>query len=69
MEKPSVEHISDNSDHAPSNEKIGVEEGALETLPRSQLPPDPDAHLSEAERAAIVSPIGLPTAYTPLLCR
>ena len=55
MEKIVVDHNSDSSDHSPSHEKIPVEQGNFENLGRSELPPDPDAHLSEAERAAIVS--------------
>ena len=55
MEKPTVDHGSDSSNHSPANEKMAAEEGALEALGLHQLPPDPDAHLSEAERAAIVS--------------
>jgi hypothetical protein len=32
----------------------GVEEGQFETLGHGELPPDPDAGLSEAEKKAIV---------------
>ena len=57
MEKLRVDHASDSSNHSPSNEKIAtVEEGGFESLGRHELPPDPDAHLSEAEKAAIVGP-------------
>lgn len=72
MEKRTLDHASDDSDHSPSNQKIAVEAGAFETLGRSELPPDPDAHLSEAEKAAIVSSICLsPSQNTddPLLTR
>lgn len=52
-----VQHDSD-SGHSPiDNEKhIGVKPGEFETLDRGELPPDPDSHLSEEERAAIVHP-------------
>ncbi|KAI9809382.1 MAG: hypothetical protein M1827_006894 [Pycnora praestabilis] len=51
-----MERDSNSSGHSPSyNEKknIDVEPGQFETLDRYHLPPDPDAHLSEAERASI----------------
>ncbi len=67
MEKRTLDHASDDSDHSPSNEKIAVEAGAFETLGRSELPPDPDAHLSEAEKAAIVSSICLSRHKTGMI--
>lgn len=69
MEKRTLDHTSDASDRSPSDEKIGVEEGAFETLGRSELPPDPDAHLSEAEKAAVVSSIRLPPQQTQMIRR
>lgn len=49
-----------DSDSAPSDDEkrvTGVQQGQFETLGHGQLPPDPDAGLSEAEKAAIVSTI------------
>ena len=72
MEKPAVHHPSDDSDHSGSNEKIAVEQGAFETLGHSELPLDPDAHLSDAERAAIVSlttPVGMPSILLLIVAR
>ena len=49
-----------DSDSTPSDDEkkvTGVEPGQFENLPREQLPPDPDAGLSEAEKARIVSTI------------
>ena len=49
-----------DSDSTPSDDEkkvTGVEQGQFETLGRGELPPDPDAGLSEAEKAAIVSTI------------
>ncbi len=47
-----------DSDSAPSDDEkkvTGVGQGQFETLGHGELPPDPDAGLSEAEKAAIVS--------------
>ena len=55
--KLSKEHNDSDSTHSPihDNEKVvGVEPGAFETRGRGQLPPDPDAGLSEEEKAHIV---------------
>lgn len=45
-----------DSDSVPSDdEKVtGVEAGPFESLGHGELPPDPDAGLSEAEKKAIV---------------
>lgn len=50
-------HVGDSdSGHSPSDDekRIGVAPGGFEELGRHQLPPDPDGHLSDAERAHIV---------------
>ena len=55
--KLSKEHHDSDSTHSPihDNEKVvGVEQGAFETRGRGQPPPDPDAGLSEEEKAHIV---------------
>ena len=47
-----------DSDSVPSDDEkkvTGVGQGQFETLGHGELPPDPDAGLSEAEKAAIVS--------------
>lgn len=47
-----------DSDSTPSDDEkkiTGVGEGDFETLGHGELPPDPDAGLSAAEKAAIVS--------------
>lgn len=43
--------------HTPieDEKKIGVGSGEFESLATHQLPPDPDAGLSDAEKAKIVS--------------
>ena len=49
-----------DSDSTPSDDEkkiAGVGQGQFETLGHGELPPDPDAGLSEAEKAAIVSTI------------
>lgn len=45
-----------DSGHSPldGEKKIGVEQGGFETLGHGELPPDPDAGLSEEERVKIV---------------
>lgn len=45
-----------DSGHSPSDDekKVGVEAGAFESLATHQLPPDPDAGLSDEEKARIV---------------
>ena len=55
--KQSVEQQDSDSTHSPSdvNEKVvGVGQGEFETLGHGELPPDPDAGLSEEEKARIV---------------
>ena len=54
--KNSTDHIDSDSGHSPSDDekRVGVGQGEFETLGHGQLPPDPDAHLSPEERAAIV---------------
>lgn len=53
--KPAVDALDSDSGHAPSDDdrKIGVV-AQLETVDGKELPPDPDAGLSEEERARIV---------------
>ena len=54
--KLSSEIIDNDSAHSPSDdEKTG--QGAFQNLGHGELPPDPDAHLSLEERAAIVCSI------------
>ncbi len=45
-----------DSGHSPIDDekRVGVAPGGFEELGRHELPPDPDGHLSDAERAAIV---------------
>lgn len=52
--KLSPEHIDDDSAHSPSDDekRVGATQGDFDTL--AHLPPDPDAHLSPEEKAAIV---------------
>lgn len=52
----STEHIDSDNGRSPSDDekKLGVKQGELEYLGHGELPPDPDAHLSPEERAAIV---------------
>lgn len=54
--KLSTEHVDSDSGHSPSDDekKLGATQGELESLGHGELPPDPDAHLSPEERAAIV---------------
>jgi len=55
--KLSTEQNDSDTSHSPVDDKgrvVGVEEGGFETLGHGQLPPDPDAGLSEEERARIV---------------
>ncbi len=53
------EKIRDSdSGHSPSDDEkrvTGVEAGGFENIGHDELPPDPDAGFSEAEKAAIVS--------------
>lgn len=46
-----------DSGHSPSSDekKLGVEAGGFETRGHGELGPDPDAGLSEEEKAKIVS--------------
>ena len=55
----SSDHVDSDSGHSPidDKERVGVKQGEFETLGHGQLPPDPDAHLSPEERAAIVCSI------------
>ena len=48
--------MKDAEGESPSDEekKLGIENGKLDNVALDDLPPDPDAHLSEAERIAIV---------------
>ena len=46
----------DSDSPSDDEKKLGVRPGEFETLATHQLPSDPDAGLSEAERAQIVSP-------------
>ncbi len=50
-----MKNIDSDSGHSPADDekKLGMEHGEYETLGHDQLPPDPDAHLSPEERAAI----------------
>ena len=52
----STARVDSDSGHSPSDDEkgVGVRQGGFETLGHGQLPPDPDAHLSPEERAAIV---------------
>ena len=54
--KLSTEHIDSDSRRSPSDDeqRLGAKEQVFETLGHGGLPPDPDAHLSVEERAAIV---------------
>ena len=54
--KITAEHNDSDSGHSPSDDekRVGGAQGEFETLGGGQLPPDPDAHLSAEERAAIV---------------
>ncbi len=55
--KATAQHISDSdSGRSPSDDEkhVGVEAGAFESAGKRDLPPDPDAGLSEEERAKIV---------------
>lgn len=55
--KNAVHHVGLDSTHAPSDDEktiVGVGAGEFETLGRNQLPPDPDAGLSDEEKARIV---------------
>ena len=57
MEKTIAGPRDSDSGHSPSDDEkqVGVEPGAFETATVSQLPPDPDHGLSDAEKAEIVS--------------
>lgn len=54
--KLSTEHIDSDSGRSPSDDekRLGAKEGAVETPGYGELLPNPDAHLSPEERAAIV---------------
>ena len=57
-----------DSDSFPSDDEkrvTGVEQGQFETLGHGELPLDPDAGLSGAEKAAIVSTNTPTTVNTP----
>ncbi len=51
-----LEKRDSDSAHSPSDDekRIGVNPGEFEALGHGDLPPNPDADLSEAERALIV---------------
>ncbi|KAI9878340.1 MAG: hypothetical protein M1830_001199, partial [Pleopsidium flavum] len=54
--KMTTEHVGDSdSGHSPSDDekRIGVAPGGFEKLGHGELPPDPDAGLSEAEKARV----------------
>ena len=55
----SSDRVDSDSGHSPSDDekKFGLSQGGFETPGHGQLPPDPDAHLSPEERAAIVCSI------------
>ena len=59
--KLSSEIIDNDSAHSPSDDEktLRVGQGAFQNLGHGELPPDPDAHLSLEERAAIVCGIHL----------
>ena len=55
--KLSSEKNDSDSNQSPIDDKekiVGVEQGGFETLGHGELPPDPDAGLSEEEKAHIV---------------
>lgn len=54
--KLSTEHIDSDSRRSPSDDekRLSAKEGDFEALGHGGLPPDPDAHLSAEEKAAIV---------------
>lgn len=57
MKAPHDVGVGDSdSGHSPIDDekRVGVAPGGFEELGRHELPPDPDGHLSDAERAAIV---------------
>lgn len=58
---------SGNSPSDLDEKRIGVAHGEFETAGRGHLPPDPDADLSEAERAHIVSILIRPSGPGRLL--
>ena len=55
----STDRVDSDSALSPSDDekRVGLKRGDFETLGHGQLPPDPDAHLSPEERAAIVCSI------------
>ena len=58
-----------DSGHSPSSEDekiVGVKPGEFENLDSQGLPPDPDAHLSDEERAKIVLPSSILNAQLPI---
>ena len=59
--KLSSEKIDNDSAHSPSDDEktLPVGQGAFQNLGYGELPPDPDAHLSLEERAAIVCNVHL----------
>ena len=57
--KLSTEHNDSDSTHSPVDDKekvVGVQQGGFEALGHGELPPDPDAGLSEEEKTRIVCP-------------
>ncbi len=67
--KISTEHIDNDSGHSPSDDdnRLGVKQGGFETLGHGELPPDPDAHLSSEERAAIVCSVDCQSPHSFIL--
>ena len=45
---------TDGESPSDDEKKLGVDDGKLDSAIHGGLPPDPDAHLTEAERIAIV---------------
>ena len=53
--KHSVEHVDSDSGHTPSDDEKKMDVIEEAAYKHGDLPPDPDAGLSEAEKARIVS--------------
>ncbi|CAF9908538.1 MAG: hypothetical protein ALECFALPRED_004668 [Alectoria fallacina] len=70
--KLSTEHIDSDSRRSPSDDekRLSAKEGDFEALGHGGLPPDPDAHLSAEEKAAIDSKLvrKLDIRLIPWLC-
>ncbi len=72
MKMTTTEHVGDSdSGNSPTDDekndekKIGVAPGGFETLAHGELPPDPDAGLSAAEKARVVRPRNLTRGPLP----